>query len=66
MSIIGLLITLAVIGFVLWLINTYLPMDGTIKKIMNIIILIVVVLWLLSVFGILPAVGGYVPAMHLR
>ena len=63
MSIIGLIITLAIIGFVLWLVNTYIPMDGKIKQVINVIVLIVVVLWLLSVFGLLP-VGGYIP--HIR
>lgn len=63
MSIIGLIVTLALIGFILWLVNTYIPMEASIKKIINVIVLVVVVLWLLSVFGLLP-VGGYIP--HLR
>jgi hypothetical protein len=63
MTIIGLIITLAIIGVVLWLVNTYIPMDGKIKQIMNIVIFIVVILWLLSVFGLLPT-GSYIP--HFR
>jgi hypothetical protein len=63
MTIISLIITLVVIGVLLWLVNTYIPMDGKIKQILNVVVLIVVVLWLLSVFGILP-VGGTIP--HLR
>jgi len=53
MSIISLVVTLVVIGLVLWLVNTYIPMEAKIKNILNIVVLIAVVLWLLSVFGIL-------------
>jgi len=53
MSLISLIVALVVIGVILWLVNTYIPMDAKIKKILNIIVLIVVVLWLLSVFGLI-------------
>lgn len=53
MPVINLIIILAVIGVLLWLVNTYIPMDGTIKRILNIVVVIAVVLWLLNVFGIL-------------
>jgi hypothetical protein len=42
-----------VVGVLLWLVNTYIPMDGKIKKILNIAVVVVVVLWLLHVFGVL-------------
>jgi type IV secretory pathway TrbD component len=44
---------LVVVGVLLWLINTYIPMEGTIKSILNAVVVIGVVLWLLNVFGIL-------------
>ena len=53
MSLITIVITLIVAGVLLWLVNTYIPMDGKIKKILNIVVVVVVVLWLLSVFGVL-------------
>lgn len=53
MSLINLVITLVVVGVILWLINAYIPMDGKIKKILNIVVVIVVVLWLLNAFGVL-------------
>lgn len=53
MSLISLVVTLIVIGVLLWLVNTYIPMDPKIKNILNIVIVIAVVLWLLSVFGVL-------------
>jgi Fe2+ transport system protein B len=56
MSLITIVITLIVVGVLLWLVNTYIPMDGKIKKILNIVVVVVVVLWLLNVFGILDHV----------
>jgi hypothetical protein len=53
MSLIGLVITLVVVGVLLWLLNNYVPMDAKIKRIINIVVVIVVVIWLLQVFGLL-------------
>jgi hypothetical protein len=52
MSLVTIVITLIVVGVLLWLINTYIPMDGKIKKLLNIVVVVVVVLWLLNVFGV--------------
>lgn len=57
MTLVSLVITLIVVGVLLWLVNTYIPMDGKIKKILNIVVVIVVVLWLLSAFGVLGHSG---------
>lgn len=57
MSIIGLIVILVVVGVLLYLVNTMLPIDGNIKKIINIVVVIAVILWLLSVFGILGGTG---------
>jgi hypothetical protein len=51
MSIITILITLVVVGFVLWLIN-YIPMQPIIKKIVNVIVVIFVLIWLFKIFGL--------------
>jgi len=53
MSLISLVVTLIVIGVLLWLVNTYIPMDGKIKKILNVVVVICVVVWLLFAFGVL-------------
>ena len=53
MSLISLVVTLIVVGVLLWLVNTYIPMDGKIKKILNIVVVICVVVWLLFAFGLL-------------
>ena len=53
MSLISLVITLAVVGFLLWLLTTYVPMDATIKKIIVAVVVIAVCLWLLSALGLI-------------
>jgi hypothetical protein len=53
MNLIGLVLTLVVVGVLLWLLNNYVPMDAKIKRIINIVVVIVVVIWLLQVFGLL-------------
>lgn len=45
-------ITLIVVGVILWLINRYIPMDGSIKSILNAVVVIGVIIWLLRVLGI--------------
>jgi hypothetical protein len=52
MGLIGLILTLVVVGVLLWLLNNYVPMDGKIKSIVNVVVVIVVVIWLLQAFGL--------------
>ncbi len=56
MSLISVVITLIVIGVVLWLINL-IPMQNTIKAILNAVVVIVVILWLLQGFGVINGSG---------
>ncbi len=58
MPIINLIIILVVVGVILWLINNYIPMQSTIKSILNAVVIIVVVIWLLSVFGVIGSLSG--------
>ena len=53
MSLITVIVTLLVVGVLLWLVNTYVPMAASIKKILNAVVVIVVVIWLLRAFGLL-------------
>ncbi len=55
MSLVSLILVLVVVGVLLWLVNTYIPMDPKIKSILNAVIVIAVVLWLLKVFGLLDS-----------
>jgi len=61
---ISLILTLIVVGVLLWLVNTYIPMDAKIKNIINIVVVICVVLWLLNVFGVLGAMNVPVPRVR--
>ena len=58
MPLIQLVIILVVVGLILWVINSYIPMQAKIKKILNAVVIIIVVLWLLSVFGVIDSLQG--------
>lgn len=53
MPVLTIVIVLIVAGVLLWLVNTYIPMQRTIKNILNAVIVIIIVIWLLKVFGLL-------------
>jgi hypothetical protein len=57
MPLINVVVTLVIVGVLLWLINTYIPMQGAIKSILNFVVVIAVVLWLLYGFGIVSHGG---------
>lgn len=57
MSLISVVLVLIGVGVLLWLANTYLPMDPKIKSIMNVVVVIAVVIWILNLF---------IPISHLN
>jgi hypothetical protein len=59
MPLINLVIILVVVGGLLWVINNYIPMQSTIKGILNVVVVIAVVLWLLSAFGVIGSLQGF-------
>ena len=61
MPLITILIVLIITGVLLWLINTYIPMDNKIRRIINIVVVIIVVIWLLKVFGLI----AYLTNIHV-
>ncbi|QXP86021.1 hypothetical protein KW115_04015 [Methylococcus sp. Mc7] len=58
---VSLVVALIVVGLLLWVVNSYLPMDARLKQILNVVVIIAVILWLLSVFGILSGL----PRIHI-
>ncbi len=52
MPLLQIVIVLIVVGVLLWLVNSFIPMQGTIKSILNAVVIICVVLWLLNIFGV--------------
>ena len=57
MPLVQLVLVLIVVGVLLWLINRFVPMQGSIKSILNAVVVIAVVLWLLNVFGLFPSLS---------
>jgi hypothetical protein len=58
MSVLTIIIVIVVVGVLLWLINTYIPMAGSIKRILNIVVIIILIIWLLKAFGLLDSLGS--------
>lgn len=58
MTLVSLVVTLIVVGVLLWLVNNYIPLDPKIKMILNVVVIIAVVLWLLSAFGLLSGLSS--------
>jgi hypothetical protein len=52
MPLLQILLVLITVGVLLWLVNRFIPMQRTIKSILNAVVIIGVVLWLLNVFGL--------------
>jgi len=57
MSILAIIIGIVVCGILLYCINKFVPMEGSIKKILNIVVILALVVWLLRVFGVWHALG---------
>ena len=56
MPVMQIVIVLIVVGVLLWLVNSFIPMAGSIKSILNAVVVIVVVVWLLNIFGLLHSI----------
>jgi hypothetical protein len=56
MPLVQVLLVLIVVGVLLWLVNSFVPMAGSIKSILNAVVVICVVVWLLNVFGLMSSI----------
>ena len=61
MNLVSIIVVLVVVGLVMWLINTYIPMAAGIKSLLNIVVFVVVLVWLLQMFGVI----GQLPGVHM-
>jgi hypothetical protein len=59
MPLVHIVLVLIVVGVILWLINSFIPMDAKIKSILNIVVVIAVIIWLLQAFGVLGSLSSY-------
>ena len=57
MPLLQILMVLVVVGVLLWLVNSFIPMQGTIKSLLNAVVVIATVLWLLNIFGFLHSLS---------
>jgi hypothetical protein len=55
MPLLTIIVTLVVVGVLLWAINTYIPMAKPVKTILNVVVVVVLCIWLLQAFGILDS-----------
>ncbi len=58
MTLVNIVVILVVVGLVMWLINTYIPMAAAIKSLLNIIVFVVLLIWILQTFGLIGAIPG--------
>ena len=64
MTLVQIVVILVVVGLVMWLINTYIPMAAAIKSLLNIIVFVVLLIWVLQTFGLIgPIPGLKMPAL---
>jgi hypothetical protein len=58
MNILSLILVLVIVGLLLWVINTYIPMAPNIKRLLNIVVVIFLIIWLLKVFGLFASLSN--------
>ena len=58
MSILTIILVIVIVGILLWLVNSYVPMDQKIKTILNVVVIIILVIWLLKASGIWAQLGS--------
>jgi hypothetical protein len=58
MLLITIIVVIVIVGFLLWAINRFIPMDAVVKNILYFVIILVLVLWILQVFGVLGSLGA--------
>lgn len=61
MTLIDIVLIFVVIGLVMWLINAFIPMAAGIKSLLNVVVFVVVLIWILRVFGMV----GEIPGVHI-
>ncbi|MEX0988516.1 MAG: Thivi_2564 family membrane protein [Bacteroidales bacterium] len=59
MPLLHILLVIIIAGVVLYLVNNFIPMSRNIKKILNIVVVVILIVWLLNVFGVFSNLGHY-------
>jgi hypothetical protein len=58
MTLLDTVLVLVVVGLLMWLINQYVPMAGGIKSLLNVVVFVVVLIWVLQIFGLVGKIPG--------
>lgn len=58
MSLLTIIVTIVIVGVLLWVVNSFIPMDDKIRRILNVVVVILLILWLLQAFGVLGSLGN--------
>lgn len=58
MPILTIIVVLVIVGLILWGVNTYIPMQQTMKRILNAVVILIVIIWLLQAFGVWAYLQG--------
>ena len=52
MPIVPVILTIVIVGVIMWIVNTYVPMSAPIKQVLNIVVVILLCIWLINLFGL--------------
>lgn len=58
MSLIAIILVIVIVGVLMWFINTYIPMARPIKTILNVVVVLALIIWVLSAFGLISGFGN--------
>lgn len=61
MTLIDIVLVFVVVGLIMWLINAFIPMAAGIKSLLNVVVFVVVLIWVLQIFGVV----GPIPGVHI-
>jgi hypothetical protein len=61
MTLIDIVLVFVIVGLLMWLINAFIPMAAGIKSLLNVVVFVVVLIWVLRVFGVV----GEIPGVHI-
>ena len=64
MTFIGLIVLIIIVGVLLWLVNTYVPMAPAIARVLNVVVVLVLVLYILQALGLLPFLDRPLPSLR--
>ena len=64
MTLVDIVLVLIVVGLIMWLVNTYVPMAGGIKSLLNVVVFVVALVWVLLVFGLVGAIPIRIPPLR--